>query len=292
MQDIPLVSVICLSYNHEKYVVAALESVLNQTYPNIELIIADDCSTDSSKEVIENWLEAYPNIKFFPNTINLGNTKTFNNAVKHAKGDYFIDLAADDILLPNCIEQQIKTFQNSSFTNLGVVYVNIERIDENDNFLSIYYNENHNPESGDIYKMVISRSTMICSVASIIKKEVFDTVGYYDESLAHEDLDIWVRASRVFSFEYIPTVLAKKRELSTSLSANFGKRNNKITKRLNESSLKVFDKILLLNKSKEENRLMLKRVRFEMYKFIASRDYYGIFKIIKLDIKIRLKNLL
>lgn len=65
MQDNPLVSVICLSYNHEKYVVAALESVMNQTYSNIELIIADDCSRDNSKRVIESWLKKIPTLGFY-----------------------------------------------------------------------------------------------------------------------------------------------------------------------------------------------------------------------------------
>ena len=134
---------------------------------NIELIIADDCSTDNSKKVIDNWLKKHPNILFIPNVINLGNTKTFNNAVKHAKGDYFIDLAADDILLPNCIENQIKTFQNSKYKNLGIVYGNLIEIDENGNSIRNYYTEEDHPESGDIYKMVIGRTTKICSVYRI-----------------------------------------------------------------------------------------------------------------------------
>ena len=158
MQNNPLVSIICLSYNHASYVTEALESVLNQSYTNIELIIADDCSSDNSKEVIENWLIKHPNILFIPNTINLGNTKTFNNAAKHAKGDYFIDLAADDILLPNCVELQIKTFQNSNYTNVGIVYANINLVNEDGNFISVYYNDDENPESGDIYIMELAEA--------------------------------------------------------------------------------------------------------------------------------------
>ena len=291
MQNTPLVSVICLSYNHASYVVEALESVLNQSYPNIELIIADDCSSDSSKKVIENWLTKHPNILFIPNEVNLGNTKTFNNAAKHAKGTYFIDLAADDILLPNCVELQIKAFQNSNYTNVGIVYANINLVNENGEFISVYYNKDENPESGDIYEMVISRSTKICSVASMVKKEVFETVGYYDESLAHEDLDLWVRASRVYSFEYISEIIALKRELSTSLSAHFNKKNNKTTTKLHNSTLKVLNKILVLNKTKQEDKAMLKRIRFEMYKFISSRDFVCLFKLFILELKVRIKSI-
>jgi glycosyltransferase involved in cell wall biosynthesis len=65
MQNFPLVSVICLSYNHEAYVVESLNSVINQTYPNIELLIADDCSTDNSVGKIQDWLENHPEVHFF-----------------------------------------------------------------------------------------------------------------------------------------------------------------------------------------------------------------------------------
>ena len=291
MQNFPLVSVICLSYNHSPFVEEALDSVMNQTYANIELIIADDCSTDNSKKVIDNWLKKHPNILFIPNVINLGNTKTFNNAVKHAEGDYFIDLAADDILLPNCIENQIKKFQNSKYKNLGIVYGNLIEIDENGNSIRNYYTEEDYPESGDIYKMVIGRTTKICSVSSMIKKSVFEKLNYYDENLAYEDLDLWVRAARVFDFEYIDEVLACKRETQNSLSAHFLYKNNSKTKQLNLSTLKILNNAYRLNKSKKEHQLLLGRIRFEMYKFLKARNFTLLFKLILFGIKVKFKSL-
>lgn len=291
MQNFPLVSVICICYNHQDYVVEALNSVMNQSYPNIELIITDDCSNDKSQQVIKNWLNDYPCVLFIPNEVNLGNTKTFNNAAKKATGDYFIDLAADDILLENCIQRQIETFINSKFKNTGLVYANIELFDKNNNFISIYYDETENPQSGDVYEMVISRSTKICSVASMIKKEVFETVGYYDENLAYEDLDLWVRASRLYNFEYIPEILAKKRELTTSMSAHFLKRNNKRTKQLYESTLAIFQKIIALNKTKKEHKAFLGRMRFEIHKFIHARQWRNLLKLLFLYAKVVLKSI-
>lgn len=291
MQNKPLVSIICISYNHASFVEKALESVLNQTYTNIELIITDDCSTDNSKEVIENWLTKHPNILFIPNKVNLGNTKTFNNAAKHAKGEYFIDLAADDILLENCIQRQIETFQNTNFKKLGIVYANIDLIDENDNFIAVYYDGKEKPESGNVYEMVISRSTKICSVASMIKKEVFETVGYYDENLAYEDLDLWVRASRVYDFEYFPQVLARKRELSNSLGAYFLKKNNNRTRVLNASTFKILEKIFELNKTKKEHKALLGRVVFELQKAIRFRNFSLLFKLLFFAVKVQLKGI-
>lgn len=290
MQNFPLVSVICLSYNHEAYVVEALNSVINQTYPNIELLIADDCSSDHSVGVIQDWLQNHPNIYFSANEKNLGNTKTFNQLAKKAKGEFIIDLAADDVLLPDCIEKQVTTFQNSKYENLGIVYGNLIEIDENGNFIRNYYTEEDHPESGDIYKMVIGRTTKICSVSSMVKKSVFEKLGYYDENLAYEDLDLWVRASRVYEFEYIDAFLVKKRELSTSLSAFFTQRNNKKTKCLHESSLAILKKAYALNQTKDEYKALLGRIQFEFYKFLKSRNYLLLFQLLFLGLKTKYKS--
>lgn len=289
MQNFPLVSIICLSYNHEDYVVEALNSVINQTYPNIELLIADDCSTDNSVEIIQNWLQHHPKVHFSVNEKNLGNTKTFNQLAKKAKGDYIIDLAADDVLLPNCVEKQVSTFQNSNFSNLGIVYGNLIEIDENGSSLRNYYTEEDHPESGDIYKMVIGRTTKICSVSSMVKKSVFEKLGFYDEKLAYEDLDLWIRASREFDFEYINEVLAYKRETPNSLSSHFLIKNNSRTKKLNTSTFKILNNAYHLNKSKNEHQALLGRIRFEMFKFIKARNFTLLFKLFLLEIKVHLK---
>lgn len=289
MQNFPLVSIICLSYNHEDYVVEALNSVINQTYPNIELLIADDCSTDNSVEIIQNWLQHHPKVHFSVNEKNLGNTKTFNQLAKKAKGDYIIDLAADDVLLPNCVEKQVSTFRNSNFSNLGIVYGNLIEIDKNGSSLRNYYTEKDHPESGDIYKMVIGRTTKICSVSSMVKKSVFEKLGYYDEKLAYEDLDLWIRASREFDFEYINDVLAYKRETPNSLSSHFLIKNNSRTKKLNTSTFKILNNAYHLNKSKNEHQALLGRIRFEMFKFIKARNFTLLFKLFLLEIKVHLK---
>ena len=272
MQEKPLVTIICLSYNHEKFVVESLNSVMNQNYSSIELIIIDDCSSDNSKSVIEKWLLDHPAIHFIANSSNLGNTKSVNNALKIAKGDFIIDLAADDVLLPNGIELQVEAFQNSNYQNLGIVYGNADLIDENGVFVSNYFPVNNygnvieKRNTGDVYESVLKTGNSICSVSTMIKKSVFDELNGYDESLAYEDLDLWIRASRKYEFDFIDSVLIKKRIVTNSLGSQFFKRNHKI----NNSTYQILKKALQLNKSKSEDLALQKRVHYEIINTFKS----------------------
>ena len=84
--DSPKVSVICLSYNHENFIRETLDSVVNQDYPNMEIIIIDDCSTDNTTSIIEEFIKAFPSIQYLRNEKNSGNCKSFNKALKMASG--------------------------------------------------------------------------------------------------------------------------------------------------------------------------------------------------------------
>ena len=234
MQENPIVSIICMAYNHENFVVETLNSVIQQNYQPIELIIVDDYSKDRTKLEINNWLLSHPDVQFIANEFNIGNTKSFNNALKIAKGEYIIDLAADDLLLPNGIQMQVNAFQKSKFKNLGVVYGNAEIINEDGSFNSFYFPVDKNGKViskriiGDIYSSVLSTGDSICSVSALIKKSVFDFLGGYDETLAYEDLDSWIRASREYEFDFIDEVLVQKRMVTNSLGSNFYKKKHKI----------------------------------------------------------------
>ncbi len=293
MQDLPLVSVICLCYNHEKFVVESLNSVLNQSYKNIELLIADDCSNDESREIIENWLKNHPNILFISNETNSGNTKTFNNALQFAKGDYIVDLAADDVLFPDCIEKQINAFLNSGFENTGIVYGNAELISENNAHLGYYYEVStekktiEKPASGDIYLAMLSQSSKICSVSSMIKRDVLERLNGYDENLAYEDLDLWILASRIYNFEFIDSIIVQKRELANSLGSQFYKKSDARTKKINRSSYLVIKKAIAMNKNKQENKALLKRLHYEMMKAYKTLDFLLFMKYIPLEMQLR-----
>ncbi|TDW52578.1 GT2 family glycosyltransferase [Flavobacterium sp. 270] len=295
MQDNSLVTIICLCYNHEKYVVESLLSVIHQNYPFVELIIVDDFSKDQSVATILKWIKDYPQVQFIANETNLGSTKSFNKALKLAKGDFIIDLATDDVLLPNCVSLQLKAFKESPYKNLGIVYGNAELITENSAFDSYYFPVDSQKktiekrETGDIYLSVISGGNSICSVSSMVKKAVFDDLNGYDENLAYEDLDLWIRASRKYEVDFIDEILIQKRISTDSLGTHFFIKNDARSKKINFSTYLIIKKAITLNKSKIEHKAILKRMHFEMILAYKTADYKLLLKYVLLEIKQRFK---
>lgn len=291
MESSPLVSIICLSYNHEKFVTQALDSVVNQTYKNIELLIADDFSPDNSADVIEKWLLNHPEIHFTRNAVNLGNTKTFNSLFRRAQGEFIIDLAADDILKPDCVANQLQGFRD--YQDAGLVYGNMKLIDENDKDLGYYYPVNDQlsatnpPNSGDVYKDIINQKHKICSVTAMMKRSMLDELGGYDETLAFEDLDIWIRGSRRYSFYFLDKILVTRRELKSSMGSIIFRKNDPRTIKMNNSSFKIIRKAMKLNKSKKENKALLRRMHYEMTKALHTKHYSLFLKYIPLELKLR-----
>ncbi len=228
----PLVTVICLCYNHENFVIETLNSVKNQTYQNIELIIIDDASTDKSVENITKFLNE--NSFLFQNNTqnkptflalskNVGNCKAFNIALKLATGKYVIDLATDDILLPQRIENQIITFENLP-TNYAVIFSNAVYIDEKSKVLYPHHKPNEMVYSGDIYAKIVAHS-YICTPTMMIRKIVLDEFGGYDETLSYEDFDFWIRSSRKYLYQYNDEILTQKRIVKNSLGSQFYTKN-------------------------------------------------------------------
>ncbi|MDT0559242.1 glycosyltransferase [Ichthyenterobacterium sp. W332] len=289
MSQQPLVSVICLCYNHSNYVIEALNSVTSQDYKAIEVIIVDDFSTDKSAILIVDWVKNN-NATYIKNEKNLGNTTSFNKALKLAKGDYVIDFATDDVLLPNSISERVKLFYNSDYDNLGVVFSNVAYIDDTNKLLNYQYaidnhgKAKHTPKTGFIYKELVAEY-LISASSMLIKKSVLDQLHGYDESLSYEDLDFWFRSSRYFAYDYVDQVLIKKRITKNSLGKQFylfGKNS------MSNSTYKVCKKALRLNKSKDEDKALLNRIKYEIKLSLKNMDLTALFKFISLWIRVKL----
>lgn len=110
-----LVSIITPSYNCARFITETIDSVRGQTYPNWEMIIVDDCSTDDTDQVVYPFLEKDPRIRYYRNEVNSGAAVTRNNALRKAKGRWIAFLDSDDLWLPEKLEHQIKFMEENGY---------------------------------------------------------------------------------------------------------------------------------------------------------------------------------
>lgn len=223
MDHLPLVSIGIPNYNYSRYIATTLNSVASQTYPNIELIIIDDCSTDNSVAVIEEWITKYQGsfkINFIKNLINQGLTKVCNQVLHEAGGKYFQTLDADDLLLPGKIEQQVRLLEGK--INTAFIYSNIGVIDENGNMINadylgrIGYNKDKMPEGNIFEKLFEFNFIPLPSV--LINTAFAKSVGGFDSTLQVQDYYLWLKLSEQYDTIYLAESTALYRVHSDSMS--------------------------------------------------------------------------
>lgn len=254
------VTVICLCYNQARFVREAIESVLSQTYADVQLIVVDDASSDGSVEVIESCVRLHSEIRFVKLSATGGNCKAFNRGLELAEGDFIIDLAADDVLLPDRVRRGVEALTKAGDL-FGVNYTDAEWISEEGAHLRLHSDRfpHHSVPEGDVYKALIERF-FICSPAMMFRRKVIRQLGGYDEELAYEDFDFWIRSSRDFYYCYTPEVLVKKRVVKNSMS----ERQFSFFGRQLRSTYRVCEKILALNRDRREQGALAKRILYEI----------------------------
>lgn len=272
-EDLPLVSIICLCYNQALFIEEAIRSALNQNYPHIQLIVVDDASTDDSQKKISSLLDSFPNVVFIALKNNLGNCKAFNKGLALAKGKYVIDLAGDDVLLNTRVKKGVEVMESLP-KEYGVHFSDAAYIDSHSKIIGYHYKRDKNGKlindvpKGNVYKHVIEKY-FICSPTMMMKKEVLDQLGGYDETLSYEDFDFWVRSSRNFLYAFSDEILVKKRVLKASHS----KKQVAVRSFALLTNLKVCEKIVELNKTEEENYALSKRLIYETRQCLFTRNY-------------------
>lgn len=273
----PLVSVICLCYNQAKFVELAIESVLSQSYEHVELIIVDDASTDGSQQMISDKIKSTGLIiTTIFNNDNLGNCKAFNIGFRASKGEYLIDLAADDVLLKDRIKIGIEQLESLP-QHFGVQYCEAEIID--DKGIPIPGPTTLKPEKhdGEIYESLI-RYYWINPASMLIKRSVLELLDGYDETLSYEDFDFWIRSARAYRYAYTNEVLVQKRKVKTSL----GSKQNRFLNQHEKSTLKICQKIKSLNQSSSEDQALKQRIKYEIKRCLVRGHLILSWKYFKL----------
>jgi glycosyltransferase involved in cell wall biosynthesis len=202
------------------YIEAALDSVLAQTYQHIELIIIDDCSSDSCPQIIEQWIKKNKlHCTYIQHEKNLGITKTSNEFVKLAKGKYLCLFATDDIMLPKKIERQTAVLEAAG-EEYGMCYANVQLMDEAGNDIGIYDKENRSIE-GDALEAFVFGDLQFATPSALIRMSVYAQSGLYDERVLLEDYNFWLRVLSLFKIKYCdyPCLIYRIKQQSAIYSA-------------------------------------------------------------------------
>ena len=200
------VSIIIPTYNREKKIVKAIESVLNQTYKNFELIVVDDGSTDKTKSVVESFKD--PRIKYYFQENSGRPAVARNTGIKNCSGSLIAFLDSDDEWLPTKLEKQIKKMKDNKEADVVTC-------------LCIFKNESNNTEnkkdfynySGKFFDRLFYTLDSMTPSSVLVKKEILDKVGLFDESkmcAGVEDFDLWLRIAKSgYKIDYVPEHLFK-----------------------------------------------------------------------------------
>lgn len=215
------VSVIIPAYNCARYLSTALNSVINQTYKNCEIVLVDDGSTDNTKEVVNNYLYLKNFNYIFKKNGGLASAR--NTGIYNATGDFIAFLDADDYWSANKLEKQVAVFMD--YPDVELVHSNMFIFDEGkENFQKYSFDINFNelPQE-EIFKKLIFWEADILIPTVIVKKSIFKKIGYFDENLSYlgcEDRELWLRASRVCKFFFIDDYLSYYMQRKNSMTKN------------------------------------------------------------------------
>jgi len=202
----PLVSVIIPTYNRAELVAQAVESVLNQTYRKIEIIVVDDGSTDNTREVLRKY---QGEVKYIYQQRS-ERSKARNEGFRHSKGDCIAFLDSDDVWLPTKIEKQVEVLNEQP--DVGLVYTGVQFIDTNGGPCAgkLCWDE---PVRKVLYEDLMTHNVITGSLSAImVRRECLDRVGLFDETMnICEDLDLYRRIARYYKFHKIDVRLVKIR---------------------------------------------------------------------------------
>jgi len=215
--DFPLVSIIIPSYNHAQYIENAIESVLNQTYQNIELIINDDGSNDNTHEVLKKYIGT-TRVTIKLNQKNRNQATVLNEAIDMAKGDFIGFLPSDDWYLPNKIELQIKKFESVS-AEVGVIYgAGLFYLQESGEMLPTGLKL----FKGNILEEMLKGPFNVFPVTPLFRKNCFSMVKF-DETYSAEGEGLYVRLAKYVKFDYVDEVIGVMRAHTYNIGANIDK---------------------------------------------------------------------
>lgn len=219
---LPLVSVITPAYNAEKFIERTLESVLNQTYKNIEILVIDDGSQDKTPEIVKSVAHRDHRVILLQQA-NAGVAAARNLAIEKSRGEFIAPIDADDIWYPQNLEKQVQCLLQSE-SSVGLVYAWSVDIDEEDLLTGGFHVSDY---QGDVYTMLAYRNFIGNASSIVIRRSCLEEIGGYSYDLRAqgaqgcEDLDLYLRIAERYQVRVVPEFLIGYRQVTSSMSRNY-----------------------------------------------------------------------
>ncbi|MDC0637799.1 glycosyltransferase [Flavobacteriaceae bacterium] len=227
-----LVSIVLPVYNGANYLKTCLESILSQSYRQIEILIVDDGSTDNTEDIIEDYRKLDSRIRYLKNRKNLGLPKSLNIGIKSCKGEYVTWTSHDNIYYSTAISVMVRELERNQ---MDFVYCDCEVIDELENTIGLL-------KAKPAEHLLFGNVVFHCWLH---KRHLHDQVGFYDENLVLiEDYDFMLRIAKQKKMMNIEKVLYKHRFHNASLT--HAVKNHAREKMIFEQNkIKMFEKLLI-----------------------------------------------
>jgi glycosyltransferase involved in cell wall biosynthesis len=213
----PKVSVIIPAYNRANYIAESIQSVLDQTFADFEIVVVDDGSTDNTREVIESFHD--PRIRHFHQE-NRGPAAAANRAMELSRGEYISLFSSDDDLLPTALEKGVQVLD--AHPEVAFSYGQTYLMDERGRVFDLPKKPKYSyiREGMEEIKGLLTRGDYIPTPTVMVRRSYLFEVGLYDPTFRYgsEDFDLWVRLAKKYKVAYIAEPLIKYRVHSSSLT--------------------------------------------------------------------------
>lgn len=286
IENHPLVTVIISSYNHAQYIEQTINSVINQTYPNIELLVVDDGSSDNSVELLTKLQKQHGFDLIIQQ--NKGLSKTLNEAIARAKGELIVPFGSDDIMLPERIAIQAAYIHDKP--EVGICASNMDIIDsEGKLYPEKEQKHRHIPfRRLDFDDIFMDRKPGAMAATLMFRKEALEKVGGFDPEIRLEDLYIMLAITRAgYYMDVLPDVLSLYRKHPTNTYKNLPfmfDNSCKTYARFKDSPyyeqvlMKMCNSMFL--KSASRNKPLAKRILKQIpFKYWNKKTYRGLLRL-------------
>ena len=234
-----LVSIVLPIYNGEKYMNLSIDSILNQTYKNWELIIIDDCSTDKTPEIAKAYADKDTRISYYRNEVNLKLPRGLNRGFSLSKGDYLTWTSDDNLYYPEAIERMVNSLKKE---NTDFVFATCDVINQDGEVVEII-------KAPKNYKKAILGGNFV-GACFMYTRKVYETIGEYNpHNFLVEDYDYWLKIFAKFDVSNIQDVLYQYRWHDGALTSTEKKeRINDVCERVLLDNVKEYGKLDFLQR--------------------------------------------